>query len=320
VIWAGSDDGLVHVTRDGGKTWQNVTPPDIGDFTRVSIIEASPHDGRHRVRRGQPLPARTTCARTSTRRPTTGAPGRRSPNGIPAEEFTRVIREDPERRGLLYAGTERGVWVSFDDGARWQSLQAQPAAGAGARPRRQGGRPRRGHARALVLDPRRPDPRTAATPDDFAAQLALALQIRDKLTETHEAINMIRALRKQAESWVERTAGTPQAEQVAEAAKPLRDALTAVEDELIQGRSKSHEDPLNFPIKLNNKLAALSGIVGSADAAPTQGARQVFTDVAGRVDAQLEGLEAILVSQLGAFNATVQGAQLPAIVPPEKKW
>ena len=96
--------------------------------------------------------------------------------------------------------------------------------------------------------------------------------------------------------------------------------MTAVEDELIQQRSKSHEDPLNFPIKLNNKLAALSGVVGSADAAPTQGARQVFTDVVGRVDAQLESLEGVLVTQLGAFNATVLEAQLPAIVPPEKKW
>jgi len=164
------------------------------------------------------------------------------------------------------------------------------------------------------------DPRTDATDDDFAAQFALLKQIRDKLSETHEAVNMLRAIGKQADDWVGRTAGTPQAERVSKAAGPLRDALDAIEEELIQKRSKSHEDPLNFAIKLNNKLAALSGVVASADAAPTRGARQVFDDVAGRIDAQLEGLEAVLVTQLGAFNAAVQEVQLPAIVPPEKRW
>ena len=74
------------------------------------------------------------------------------------------------------------------------------------------------------------------------------------------------------------------------------------------------------PVQAVTIEPALAGVVASADAAPTQGARGVYGDVAGRVDAQFEGLEAVLVTELGAFNTAVQGAQLPAIVPPEKKW
>ena len=514
LLWAGSDDGLLHRSDDGGKSWENVTPPAdiLPEWALISIIEPSPHDlgtcyvaaTRYKWDDLTPYLCKTTDG---------GRNWTRIVAGIPEHRFTRVIRADPARPGVLYAGTEAGVWVSLDDGAAWSPLgdnlpvvpihdlalkdhdliAATHGRGfwivddltplhqllddrgdtnavlfapretirflvPGRRPQLDLNQPRAygnagglavrtrivagpGGERALgfldagqnpepgvaityylaepprealtlrfldtvgkeiksftnraagdedagekqggghgvpadpkpamkaginrflwnarypdatavpdavfwaggVTDPLAPpgrytvelivdaqarsvafdfvkDPRTDATPDDFAAQFALLLQIRDKLTETHEAITMIRALRKQADTWVERTVGTPQAAKIAEAAKPLREALTAIEDELIQNQSKSHEDPLNFPIKLNNKLAALTGVVGSADAAPTQGARQVFADVVGRVDAQLEGLEAILVTQLGAFNATVQKAHLPAIVPPEKKW
>ncbi|HZF66475.1 MAG TPA: glycosyl hydrolase, partial [Gemmatirosa sp.] len=109
VLWAGSDDGLVHVTRDGGATWANVTPRDLGDFTRVSLIDASPHDAavaylaanRYGLGDLRPILYKTAdYGRTWTR----------IVNGIAPEEFTRAIREDPERRGLLYAATERGVW------------------------------------------------------------------------------------------------------------------------------------------------------------------------------------------------------------------
>lgn len=513
IFWVGSDDGLIHVSKDGGKSWENVTPPTdlLPEWALISIIEPSPHD-----------PA--ACYFAATRYKSDdltpylyktsnwGQNWTRINTGIPNHHFTRVIRADPARQGVLYAGTEAGVWISLDDGASWLPLgsnlpvvpihdlvvkdhdlvAATHGRGflilddltplhqlldqetpdtllftpretirflvPGRRPPMDPNQPRGygsagglavrtqivtqpdgdkglgfldagqnpepgvsihyylsekpqeslalrfldaagneiksftstvesgeqkadqksdGHgapsepkpkmnvgSNRFVWNARYPDatvvpgavfwaggvtgplappgrytvelivdgqaqsaafdfvkdPRTAATAEDFAAQFALLLQIRDKLTETHEAINMIRVLRQQADTWVERTKGTPQAEKVAAAAEPLREALTAVEDELIQQRSKSHEDPLNFPIKLNNKLAALSGVVGSADAAPTQGARQVFSDVVGRVDTQLENLEGILVTELGAFNATVQESQLPAIVPPEKKW
>ena len=122
LIWAGSDDGLIHLTRDGGKTWADVTPPGFGDFTRVSIIEASHYApgtayvaaNRYQLEDMAPHVWKTTdYGRTWTK----------IVNGLPATEFVRVVREDPVRRGLLFAGTERGVWVSFDDGANWQTLR-----------------------------------------------------------------------------------------------------------------------------------------------------------------------------------------------------
>jgi photosystem II stability/assembly factor-like uncharacterized protein len=122
LIWAGSDDGLVHVTRDGGKTWKNVTPSGLPEWTRISMIEASNFSpgtayiaaNRYQLDDMKPYLYRTTDY---------GATWTLITNGIPATEFTRVLREDPERAGLLYAGTERGVWVSFDNGANWQSLR-----------------------------------------------------------------------------------------------------------------------------------------------------------------------------------------------------
>ncbi|HXL10762.1 MAG TPA: glycosyl hydrolase, partial [Gemmatimonadales bacterium] len=121
-LWAGSDDGLVHVTRDGGKTWTDVTPRDVAPFTRVSIIEAShfaPGTAYLAVNRYQLEDMAPYIYRTTDY----GHSWTKIVRGIPATEFVRVVREDPARRGLLYAGTERGVWVSFDDGANWQSLR-----------------------------------------------------------------------------------------------------------------------------------------------------------------------------------------------------
>ena len=122
LFWAGSDDGLVHVSRDGGKTWENVTPGDLPEWTLISIIEPSTHDPataylaatRYKLDDFQPYLYKTTDYGQTWTKITTG---------IAETEFTRVIREDPDRRGLLYVGTEAGILVSFDDGAHWQSLQ-----------------------------------------------------------------------------------------------------------------------------------------------------------------------------------------------------
>ncbi|MEO7711962.1 MAG: glycosyl hydrolase [Gemmatimonadaceae bacterium] len=122
LIWAGSDDGLVHVTRDGGASWQNVTPPGLGAFTKMSIVEPSHHDAGTvyiAANRYQQDDFKPYLLKTSDY----GRTWSRIDAGIPAGAYTRVIREDPVRRGLLFAGTETGVYVSFDDGARWQPLQ-----------------------------------------------------------------------------------------------------------------------------------------------------------------------------------------------------
>jgi len=125
VFWAGSDDGLVHVSVDAGRTWTNVTPADMPEWGTVNTIDPSVHDaGRAvisvlRFMHGdfQPYVFRTNDYGRTWQRLTTGR------NGIPSGHYVRVVREDRDRRGLLYAGTEYGMYVSFDDGANWQSLQ-----------------------------------------------------------------------------------------------------------------------------------------------------------------------------------------------------
>ncbi len=122
LFWAGSDDGLLHISQDGGQNWENITPADLPEWALVSIIEPSPHD---------PACAylAATCYKMDDFRPYLyktndyGKTWTKITNGIPDDDFTRVVREDPVRRGLLFAGTETGVYVSFDDGAHWQSLR-----------------------------------------------------------------------------------------------------------------------------------------------------------------------------------------------------
>ncbi len=122
LIWAGSDDGLVHLTRDGGKSWADVTPKGMPEWIQVNAIEASPFEP------GAAYVA-ATMYKSDDFRPYLyktadfGATWTRIVDGIDAGHFTRVVRADPGRRGLLYAGTERGVYVSFDDGKRWQPFQ-----------------------------------------------------------------------------------------------------------------------------------------------------------------------------------------------------
>ncbi|HEV2289894.1 MAG TPA: hypothetical protein VGR81_13200 [Candidatus Acidoferrales bacterium] len=122
LIWAGSDDGLVHITRDGGKNWEDVTPKQMPEWSKISLIEASPFDAgaayiavdRHMLDDLNPYIYKTTDF---------GKTWTEIINGIPTGSFVHAVREDPKRKGLLFAGTETGVMVSFDDGAQWQPLQ-----------------------------------------------------------------------------------------------------------------------------------------------------------------------------------------------------
>ena len=121
-LWVGTDDGLIQLTRDEGKTWTNVTPKDLPEWSRISQVEASSHDAgtayiaadRHQFDDLRPYIYKTSDY---------GKTWTKLTEGIPDRTFVRVVREDPKKRGLLYAGTEEGVYVSFNDGASWRSLK-----------------------------------------------------------------------------------------------------------------------------------------------------------------------------------------------------
>jgi photosystem II stability/assembly factor-like uncharacterized protein len=478
-IWVGTDDGLVHLTKDGGKTWQNITPKQMPEWSLVSLVEVSPHvEGtaylavnRYKLDDFKPYIYKTNDYGKSWKLIT---------KGIPEGAFVRAVREDPERRGLLYAGTETGVYVSFDDGANWQSLQLNlpvvpitdlvvkendlvvatqgrsfwilddltplhqlndkvaasdvylfkprttyrmRGGGGFRRPTNVGQNPpngvmvfyylksepkgeiklefldaegklirsfdskkkkkEAGDAMAamfggggeakvtkeagmnrFVWDMRYPgaskvkgavlwggelrgpvvvpgtyqvrltvgdqtmtqsfeikkDPRlTEITLEDLQKQFDLLIAIRDKVSEAHDAVNQIRDVRKQVKQVTERTQELGNGTVIAEAAKALNEKLTAIEEEIIQVKSKSRQDPLNFPIKLNNKIAALARVVASADAAPTDQSYDVFEDLSAKLDAQLAKLKDVLEVDVPAFNDLVREQQVPAILVKKKK-
>jgi photosystem II stability/assembly factor-like uncharacterized protein len=122
LIWAGTDDGLIHITRDGGKNWTNVTPKDLPEWSRISQIDASPYDAgtayvavdRHQLDDYHPHIYKTSDY---------GKTWTQTIKGIADNTFVRAVREDPKKRGLLYAGTETGLFVSFNGGTDWRSLQ-----------------------------------------------------------------------------------------------------------------------------------------------------------------------------------------------------
>jgi photosystem II stability/assembly factor-like uncharacterized protein len=460
VIWAGSDDGVVHVTRDGGKAWSKITPPDLPDFTRISLIEASPHDvataylAGNRYQRGDrgPYVYRTRDF---------GKTWTKIVSGIPGDDFPRAIREDKKRKGLLFLGTETGIYVSFDDGARWQSLRLElpvtpvhgielknddlvigthgrsfyvmdnigvlrqitrettndavvlfdpadatrtvsrgvfvdyylkqpadkvaieildaqgrsirtftgaaeevkkPDAPGAAADEEEGGfgappparvTVRQGMNRftwdmrypgardfpglimwaASVRGPQAPPGRytvkltangvsktqqfelkrnaavQGVTDADLQAQFALAKQINDRVTAANDAVVQIRHLKTQ----IQDRAGKTSEASIKTAADTLSTRLTAIEGEIYQHRNRSSQDPLNYPIRLNNKLAALQGIVESGDYKPTDQAQAVFKELSGRLDKELANLDTLLTSDLTAFNRQLEAAKLEPV-------
>lgn len=482
VIWTGSDDGLVYVTRNGHEAspkWENVTKGAAGlpEWAQINSIEASPHDAATAYFAATLYKAddfRPYLYKTSDY----GKTWKKITNGIPDNAFTRVIREDPNRRGLLYAGTETGIYVSFNDGESWQSLQLNlpivpitdiaihkrdkdlvvatqgrafwiiddltilhqwkdsiasadvhlfkpeesyrmpgggfripsgapigenppsgvsvwyhlkdkpkgdveieildaagksvkkfsskaPAAQAGGGGEEGGGRFRSAAARVpaekglnrfawdlrypdatrfpgmilwagntsgpkavpgnyqvkLTVDGKtmtesfevRKDPRISTTQEEFQKQFDLLTKIRDKFSETSEAIISIRDVRKQANDYAARVKDQPSGKAIVDAAKDLSAKLTAIEEELYQTKNQSSQDPLNYPIRLNNKLAALGGSVAGADAAPTDQQYGVYDDLVGRINVQLDKLKQVMATDVPAFNKLVRDQNVPAV-------
>ncbi len=502
VLWVGTDDGLVQLSRDAGKAWRNVTPPALPPWSMISQIDPGPHDAgtayvtanRYKLDDHRPYAYVTHDY---------GKSWRSIAGNLPLDGgFVRVVREDPVRKGLLFCGTETGIYFSVDEGTRWRPLRlngpgliedlAKPdgevrgalpvvpitdlvvkdadvvaatqgrafwilddisplrqmtpevaasdawlfkpaaaslfggapgGAGRGTNPpygaviyyrlarepkekeevslefldaqgklirkitskgeEAEAGAPAGGGeeggfggaaaARKIpakaglnrfAWDLRYPeatrfpglilwggglqgptvvpgsyqvrltaggksttqsfevrkDPRLATTQADYQKRFDLHLKIRDKLSETHEAITRIRDVRDQAKAVAERAKQVAAKDTtIAAAARALTAKLTAIEEALYQTKNRSNQDPLNFPIRLNNKLSNVTGVVDGADAAPTDQSYQVYDDIAGKIDAQLAKLKETLATDLVAFNRLVREKEVPAVVVKEKE-
>jgi hypothetical protein len=160
------------------------------------------------------------------------------------------------------------------------------------------------------------DPRLATTPEEFQKQFDFLSKTSDKLSQTHEAILEIRDVRKQFEDLSARL--KPEQKDLKDKAAEIMKNLTAVEEELIQTKIKSSQDALNFPIKLNNKLAALNSVVGGADFAPTNQSSIVYNDLTGRIDTQLARLAEIKSKDIADFNRMFAEKNLPVIITKSK--
>ncbi len=158
------------------------------------------------------------------------------------------------------------------------------------------------------------DPRLATTKDDFDKQLALSLQIRDKLSQTNQAVVDIREAKKQLAEYAARLKDDASQKKVVDAANDLIKRLSKVEEELYQVKNQSSQDPLNYPIKLNNRVAALLGVVTGTDTAPTKQSYTVYEGLASEVNVQLRAADKLLTDDLGAFNKLVRDSNVPAVV------
>ena len=159
------------------------------------------------------------------------------------------------------------------------------------------------------------DPRVDATQEDFDAQFALALRIRDKLSETHDSINKIRSTRSQVSEWATRAEGTAAQDAVSDAADALKAKLDEIEGALIQTEYKGARDRLHMPIKLNAKLAGLMPVVSAGDYRPPQQAYAVLDHFSELLDTQFAALQSVIDEDLDEFQNLLAELEIPAIVP-----
>ena len=158
------------------------------------------------------------------------------------------------------------------------------------------------------------DPRYPSTDADIKAQYDFLIKVRDKVTETHRAIKDIRAAREQMNDLMDKIKGQEEYKDVVEEGKKLLAKMTEVEEALYQTKNESGQDPLNFPIRLNNKLAALLGVAGGGEWRPTRQAEEVRVELTQQIDAELTKLRNIMNNDLPAFNNLVKQKSVDYIV------
>jgi hypothetical protein len=242
--------------------------------------------------------------------------GSERPVAPAAEGDEEAPRAVPEPRATAQQGLNKFVWnLRYPDAATFPGL-IMWAAGV------QGPRVAPGHYQVrITADGKtqtaqfdvKPDPRLKTTPEEYAKQLSLALQVRDKLSETNAGVVRIREVRRQLEEFTKRDDKT-----VAEAARALIGKLTAIEEDLYQTKNRASEDPLNFPIKLNNRIAYVLGTVANSESQPTAQSYMVYEDLASQVNAKLRALSGLLTNDVAAFNKTLRDSNVPVVVVPKK--
>ena len=158
------------------------------------------------------------------------------------------------------------------------------------------------------------DPRSSSSQTDLQDQFDFLLGVRDKLSETHRAIKTIRDIRSQIKTLTGRLKDQKESTKIKEAGRNLIVKMTKIEEALYQTKNRSRQDPLNFPIRLNNKLSALAGVVSQGDYRPTNQAIAVKEEITTLIDAELEKLGDILKNDLPAFNRLVREHEVPAVM------
>jgi len=442
VIWAGSDDGLVHVTQDNGRTWKNVTPKGMPEWALCSMIDASPFDAGTAFLAADNHENDDYAPYVYITRDY-GQTWQKMVTGIDRNAYVRVVREDPVRRNLLYCGTETGLFVSFDGGSRWERFQNnlpltpihdlaikdgdlvvgthgrsfwvlddlsplrlvkssreatffaprdtyRTTWGGTGNARTVGQNPpsgiqvnywlpakAEGNATIEIMDakgavigsttgpvdagfnrtslgfPRYPgyrtlpglilwgagggsiqappgeysvkvtvgswsqtqklrivrDPRTEATDEELKAQFDLAIKIRDRVSLLHEHLAKIRDAKRKVAAMKEKHTS------LAAAADAFMAKLSAVEEEIYQVKNQSGQDPLNYPIKLNNRMAALLPVVTGGEFGPTQSAIDVFAALSKEADAVDVKTKTLWDKDLAAFNEELKKLGEAAITP-----
>ncbi len=460
VLWAGSDDGLIHITRDNGQNWQNVTPDSriMPEWILINGIEVDPFNpGGLYV--AATMYKHGDFAPYLYRTKDYGATWTKIVNGIDDEHFTRAIRADPDREGLLYAGTESGMYVSFDDGDNWTSFQlnlpvvpitdmtmknkdlivatqgrsfwliddlsplhqlSEEVASSdmwlygprptyrmrggttASQPKNAGKNPANGvqlryyfaeqpadsvdviirileddgsiiqsysskekgsnvsteagmnqfawdlsypdaegfdglimwagnlsgplavpgpYAARLVAGQDSMtvpfeiliDPRLSSSVADLQARHDYIAESNDVLSETHRAIKRIRSVREQVNGVTERTKEMAGSDQLEEASKALLDKMKTIEETLYQTKNQSRQDPLNYPIRLNNKLAAVKGTVQRGEYPPTDQQIDVKDELIDSINIELQKLQELLDNEIPSLNQMAKDLNLPAI-------
>ena len=456
LIWVGSDDGLVHITKDGGANWENITPPNMPEWMMINSIEPSAFDEgtcyvagtRYKLGDFAPYLYKTTDY---------GKTWTKITNGIENEHFTRVLREDPKQKGLLYAGTETGMYVSFNDGAKWNKFQlnlpivpitdlalkdnnlivatqgrsiwviddltvlhqlntsdkgtdiklfapkdsyrtkgraaTQPSLTSGQNhpngvvthfylkninekdsisltyttmagdtlgnfstfaeekknklklekggnthiwdTRGKGAEKLKGMilwwanldgAKAVpgsykvhlnvngtnqsetfkIL----PDPRAEVSVADMQKQYDFISSINETIDKAHQSIKKIRKINENLDAFTKKYKDNETTKALVEKAKMMKENFSDIEKALYQTKNRSNQDPLNFPIKLTNKLGHLNSLVSIDDFPPTEQDIAVKNEMTAKINTQLDAFNALVEKEMKDFNAQFNALKL----------